>query len=540
MSRIRWVVVCVTLAGVCAGSQPAVAEQVVEVWRGGGFSSPQCVSANPRDGSCWVADTDNNQVVHLAQDGTELWRGGEFHWPVSVSVYPSDGSCWVADEGNNQVVHLAQDGTELWRGGGFDNPISVSVNTGDGSCWVADYYNRQVVHLAKSGSQLWRGGGFFGPKAVSVNRADGSCTVADYGGHVVHLREDGTLLWWSVSFNDPFSVSVNPSDGSCWVADTYNSQVVHLRGGGPELWRGGGFSYPQSVSVNPSDGSCWVADTLNNQVVWLAQNVSGIWRSGGFSYPQSVSVNETDGSCWVADEGNNQVVHLAPPQLRTVLSSGYVTPASGDPAARFTWRVKYWNTGNAAPTSVQLGIWSAATSTTTWSTMWPLDPADANYVDGKWYTYHRSLRAGQYAYRLVTHTGDQWAYWPSPAGTYQSGPTVAPGNPLVLSSGYVTPASGATGTAFTWRVKYWNTDDAPPDATWVAIWFPSDGKSYWYSMSPLDPWDNTYTDGNWYTYSRKWLPPGAYAYRFAARQGAYWTYWPKPAGTYSSGPTVGP
>jgi len=59
-------------------------------------------------------------------------------------------------------------------------------------------------------------------------------------------------------------------------------------------------------------------------------------------------------------------------------------------------------------------------------------------------------------------------------------------------------------------------------------------------MRALDPADTNCKDGKWYTYSRKWLPPGAYAYRFAARQGTNWAYWPSPASSYASGPTVGP
>ena len=60
---------------------------------------------NPTDGSCWVADTGNSQVVHLSSAGAELWRSatGEFDRSSrpSVSVNPTDGSCWVADTGDN-------------------------------------------------------------------------------------------------------------------------------------------------------------------------------------------------------------------------------------------------------------------------------------------------------------------------------------------------------------------------------------------------------------------------------------------------------
>jgi len=156
-------------------SAAAGAEEVVELWRGGGFNLPFYVSVNPTDGSCWVADGGNDQVVHLSATGAELWRGGGFYLPQSVSVNPTDGSCWVADRFNCQVVHLAASGAELWRGGGFLHPLSVSVNPTDDSCWVAEGDNNQVVHLSATGAELWRGGGFNFPVSVSVNPTDGSC-----------------------------------------------------------------------------------------------------------------------------------------------------------------------------------------------------------------------------------------------------------------------------------------------------------------------------------------------------------------------------
>jgi DNA-binding beta-propeller fold protein YncE len=299
---------------VCLAAIPAAAEEVIEAWRGGGFQKHWSVSVNPTDGSCWVADGGNSQVVHLAADGTELLRVGGLGAPYRVSVNPTDGSCWVADTASDAVVHLAEDGAELWRGGGFDYPMSVSVNPTDGSCWVADNGNNQVVKLAADGTELARVGGFFHPYAVSVNPTDGSCWMADGHNHqVVHLAEDGTELWRSPeypTFDYPYCVSVNPVDGSCWVAGNNNNQVVHLAEDGTELWRGGGFHDPITVSVNPTDGSCWVADRNNNQVVHLAEDGTELWRGGGFDDPVSVSVNPTDGSCWVADKDNNQVVHL--------------------------------------------------------------------------------------------------------------------------------------------------------------------------------------------------------------------------------------
>jgi DNA-binding beta-propeller fold protein YncE len=294
----------------CLAAIPASAEYVYEAWRGGGFDHPASVSVNPTDGSCWVADYNNDQVVRLGADGTELLRVGGFNRPIWVSANPTDGSCWVASYLGSETVHLAEDGTELWRGGASDRPASVSVNPTDGSCWVAQEYSSDLVHLAEDGTELWRGGDFAGLSSVSVNPTDGSCWVAEWeADQVVHLTQDGTELLRVGGFSSPWRVSVNPTDGSCWMCDVGNN-VVHLGEDGAELWRGGGFDQPNGVSVNPTDGSCWVSDRNNDQVVHLAEDGAELWRGGGFFRSASVSVDPTDGSCWVADYANDQVVHL--------------------------------------------------------------------------------------------------------------------------------------------------------------------------------------------------------------------------------------
>ena len=309
-------VTCLSAVSICVmialSALTVLSDSVSEVWRGGSFTNPRSVAVNTADGSCWVADKQANEVVHLAADGTELGRGGGYSIPFSVSVDPVDGSCWVADLFHGEIVHLAEDGSELWRGGGFNRPSDVSVDASDGSCWVADQSNDEVVHLAPDGMELWRGAGFNLPFSVSADYSDSSCWVADrYNDQVVHLSSEGIELSRAEGLNRPTSVSVNVADGSCWVADTENGQVVNLSAAGVEVWRGGTFTEPFAVSVNAADGRCWVADRLGNSVALLAQDGTELWRDSGFQEPISVSVNHNDGSCWVADYGNGQVVRLA-------------------------------------------------------------------------------------------------------------------------------------------------------------------------------------------------------------------------------------
>jgi hypothetical protein len=80
---------------------------------------PGGIVVDPVNGSAWVTDggTWSNSrseyyylgsaLVHLASDGTELWRGGKFNLPGWTALDPEDGSIWVTDLLDGQLVHLA-------------------------------------------------------------------------------------------------------------------------------------------------------------------------------------------------------------------------------------------------------------------------------------------------------------------------------------------------------------------------------------------------------------------------------------------------
>jgi PKD repeat protein len=349
-----------------------ISADLQELLRAGDWCWPTSVAA-AADGSCWAADAEmsgstgaefapgwylNSAVAHVARNGTELWRGSAFRNPGSVSTNLSDASCWVADTDDNQVVYLLESGEEEWRGGGFDLPRAVSANAADGSCWVADTQSDAVAHLSASGTELWRGSAFSSPQSVSVNRSSGSCWVADtYHDELVHLSASGTELWRSSAFAWPASVSVDQSDGSCWVADANHDQVVRVSASHEELWRGGGFASPQSVSANRSDGSCWVADTDHDQVVCLSSSGEELWRGGTFAGPSSVSVDATRDSCWVADTENGQLVRLDITEDAPVAEFS-ATPLSG--AAPLT--VTFTDESTGGPTSWSWSFGDGGTS----------------------------------------------------------------------------------------------------------------------------------------------------------------------------------
>jgi hypothetical protein len=225
---------------------------------------PECVSVNTRDRSCWVASDDS--VCHVAADGTELLVVDRFRWPVSVSANPTDGSVWVADPDRFEVLHLAEDGAELWWGDRFEWPHHVAVNPADGSCWVGDTARwgheeaedlpGEIVHLAEDGTELLRMEWFAHLPRISVVPADGSIWVTVPGGELIaHLAEDGTELWRG-TLDGPTAPHANQADGSCWVGEYASGEIVHLAADGTELWRGAGL---RPRAVDSVDGSCWAA-----------------------------------------------------------------------------------------------------------------------------------------------------------------------------------------------------------------------------------------------------------------------------------------
>lgn len=102
---------------------------------------PRSVSVDTADtinGTCWVAnsgtDVNNGNRINKVfipgmgpqSEPPRTFTG--FLTPYSVSVNPNDGTCWVADYGNDQIVRLNSEGDEEFRISGFNNPMAVSVN----------------------------------------------------------------------------------------------------------------------------------------------------------------------------------------------------------------------------------------------------------------------------------------------------------------------------------------------------------------------------------------------------------------------------
>ncbi|MEW6086684.1 MAG: PKD domain-containing protein [bacterium] len=315
---------------------PGIYEPRLRVTDNDGLTDMDVAKIFVSSASVWIAVSDpnsyNGQVIKLEADGKELKRLSGFKGPYTVSVNVTDGSCWIADCLNDQVVKVNSAGQELfrinvtrpsWRGTG------ISVNANGGSCWVAAELEHKIIKVSSDGQELFRIGGFYFPHAVSVNSSNGSSWVTDtYNSQIVQLSPDGVELKRISGFNRPKSVSVNPADGSCWISNTNSGQVVKLDSTGQELFRIGGFNiYLVDLVVNPEDGNCWVADTYNNRIVRFDANGKGILSVPGFIWPEAICP-DVDGGYWVADSYTGEIVKISANGTTLFRKGGFWKPMS--------------------------------------------------------------------------------------------------------------------------------------------------------------------------------------------------------------------
>ncbi|MFC1858655.1 PKD domain-containing protein [Thermodesulfobacteriota bacterium] len=327
----------------------------------------------------WVADIGRSIVRRLEGLGEDKKLTG-FNHPYRIAVDQRDGTVWISDLDNDQVVKLAADGSsELARIGGFDGPEGLAVDPSDGTVWVADNFNDQVVKLAADGSsELARVDGFNGPTSVAVNSTDGTVWAADYfHNQVVKLSPDGTELARISGFNRPYWVSVNPTDGSAWVADRYNNRIVKLEADTPN-------GYNTSMTQIILDA------TANNHNGWAF----GDMASSAGQLNEALSFDGVDDYVAV-----DNWVYNASGQISAITVEAWVKTDSSDEVIIASWdRNEYWrlSVGNGVGAPQQRVYWA------TTGQDYGVDDLVGNIVvaDGQWHFISVTYEAGTGAKRI--------------------------------------------------------------------------------------------------------------------------------------------
>lgn len=299
-----------------------------------------------RDGSLYIADTNNHRIRRVTPDGQITTVAGTgvagfsgdggpateamLRGPFNVVEGP-DGSIYVSDLHNYRVrrVHpdgmittVAGTGTAGFSGDGgpatqaqLSGPHSVAV-TPDGTLYIADLANHRVRRVGPDG-------------IITTIAGTGVAGFSGDGGPATQAR-----LW------HPENVAVGP-DGAVYIADSSNARIrrvgadgiiTTVAGGGTQTADGvlatqARLTYPHGLVVLP-DQSFYFPDSSEHVVRRVdAQGIittvagtrtaafggdGGPATQGSLSTPADLAL-APDGSLYVADTNNHRIRRLGPP-----------------------------------------------------------------------------------------------------------------------------------------------------------------------------------------------------------------------------------
>lgn len=238
------------------------------------FNTPSAIALDHL-GNLYVADTGNHAIRRIAPDGAVttlagngspgyvdgIGRAAQFNGPVGIAVDDA-GIVYVADTYNDRIRRIAQDGTvttlagtgkpNLFDGPGtaaaFDTPSALAVDH-DGNLYIADTGNNAVRRLRPDGTvdtlalppEAERRPALRRPVGLAVTRDGYLYIVASAGGRILQmtpmgefrpledadhpLEPNGFGSDGTVQLNGPRGIAV-ARDGSLVVADA-NAHRLH-------------------------------------------------------------------------------------------------------------------------------------------------------------------------------------------------------------------------------------------------------------------------------------------------------------------------
>jgi hypothetical protein len=351
--------------------------------------------------------------------------------------------------------------------------------------------NRHQFHLVQNTLQFpadWNGSNTSMINCIVCHNVHGSTRLAMVRDGKLTGREPGLEIWYK---NDALTANIG----------TTNPPT------------------PADVTLAASDGTAWMPKSATNLCV-SCHNEASLMLYGKDRTPFQ-DVEQAPMLVWTGETG--------------YLSDG-ANPDSAPSGSTFTFRVKYKDTNNDAPSYINLLIDTNDDGTVDATyAMTGTDSGDVNYTNGKIYSKTIILTdAGSSVIRYkfeasdgtLTATGSpsNWSTV-SLVGQLNHPPELA-WVTWGATCGYrgVTPAAAVSGTAFEFRVTYTDADNNPPSS--IQVWVDSNDDGIYepgekYTMDPAAGGDGVYTNGETYTktLTLSYAGDGMLNYRFVASDG---------------------
>jgi len=288
---------------------------------------PAGIAVDPRDGSLYIADEQNNRIRHLAPDGMihtvagdgrhlfyasgQVATASPMDWPSSVVFDSAAGILYLAESHSNRVgkivdgrlITVAGDGFEGMTGDGgpaltarMRLPASLAMD-GRGNLYVVDQRNHRVRRIAPDGTITTVAGSGNGHMSAGYGGDGGPATAAQ--------------------MNHPSAVAVDGA-GNIYIADMMNHRVrrvtpdgkiATVAGNGRPGYSGDGGPGPAGQLNSPAGlaldaaGNLYVADWQNFRVRKLSFAPAVTSVANGASFAPADIVGVAPGS-WISIFGS--------------------------------------------------------------------------------------------------------------------------------------------------------------------------------------------------------------------------------------------
>jgi len=381
--------------------------------------------------------------------------------------------------------------------------------------------------------------------------------------HTYHIALGGTNSQWpadyafDLEFNSRITcVTCHNVHGSTRLAMVRDGKLID-REPGLEIWYGSETSTP----AGPTDA--WLALPPNPENVTLADSIGTYWKAGSSvnlcaychvngrfdTRCESVDIIGDDPDLGVEPDCTSfvtpfQTGTIEPPRLEWTGENGYesdgVDPDSGTAGSVFTFRVKYTDTYNDPPWTIQL--WMDRDDNDTYEDLngdladekidlVALDPYDEDYTDGKIYIANLTLdKAGDNHLKYRFHTVGAWEdIVELPVSPGPDPEVILNNNQPVLSwtgeqyfeMDGVHPNVGGLGSTYAFRVTYTDVDGECPAS--IQVWIDFDGDGYEVGGSDKQTLNaragECSTGRLYYSDPVTFTAAGDYTYRFYASDG---------------------